>query len=156
VITLSPSALNLTSPLQFQRSQDVYINSYLQLNCTTSLSTIAKWTIKQCSSVCATAIQLGQSVSTTDSELFIPGKSLSYGIYELKLTVTMGASPNLNASASVYVAINPSSITANMAEFGTSMITHGYHQNLTLNPGAYSIDPDANTFNASVCHYLCM
>ena len=30
------------------------------------------------------------------------------------------------------------------------MITDGHQQNLTLNPGKYSVDPDQNEFNASV------
>jgi hypothetical protein len=99
---------------------------------------------------------LDQSIVTTHSELFIPAKILSDGIYELQLNVTMTASPNLTSSASVYIKINPSNITVNLAPLGTSMIKHGYQQNLILNPGAYSIDPDANTFNKSVRHYWCI
>jgi hypothetical protein len=128
--------------------------SYLQLNCNASLSTIIKWTIKQCSPGCTNKIQLDQSIVTTQSELFIPAKILSDVTYELQLNVTMTASPNLNSSASVYIKINPSNITVNLAPLGTSMIKHGYHQNLVLNPGAYSVDPDTNTFNKSVRHYF--
>jgi len=142
--------------LLFQRSQDVYIISYLQLNCNASLSTIIKWTIKQCAPYCSIGIPLDQSIVTTHSELFIPAKILSDGIYELQLNVTMTASPNLTSSASVYIKINPSNITVNLAPLGTSMIKHGYQQNLILNPGAYSIDPDTNTFNKSVRHYWCI
>jgi hypothetical protein len=98
---------------------------------------------------------LDQSVVTTLSELFIPAKTLSDGIYELQLTVIMTASPNLSSSAFAYIKIDPSGITVNLIQFGTSMITHGYRQNLTLNPGSYSVDPDTNTFNASVSYYLC-
>ena len=34
--------------------------------------------------------------------------------------------------------------------FGTSMIAHGRSQDLLLDPGTNSVDPDADTFNASV------
>ena len=46
--------------------------------------------------------------------------------------------------------ITPSSIAANLIQFGTSMITHGYKQDLLLDPGTFSVDPDTNVFNASV------
>ena len=46
--------------------------------------------------------------------------------------------------------ITPSGITANLVPYGTSMITRGYEQNLTLDPGTYSVDRDGNAFNASV------
>lgn len=145
---------NLTAPLQFQGSQDVYIISSLQLNCNSSLSTMTKWKIIECASNCSNEIQLDPSVVTTGSELFIPAKVLSYGTYELKLTVTMVASPNLTSSASTHVRISSSDIIVNLIQFGTSMIVHGYQQDLTLNPGTYSVDPDTNTFNTSVSNYL--
>jgi hypothetical protein len=63
---------------------------------------------------------MGQTVTTTLSELFIPAQSLAYGTYELKLTVTMTAVPNLTSSASTYVQIIPSNIQANLLQFGTS------------------------------------
>ena len=88
------------------------------------------------------------------SELFIPALALAYGIYELKLTVAMVASPALTSSASVYVEIIPSNITANLVQFGTSVITSGQQTDLILNPGTFSVDPDSTTFNASVSFHI--
>jgi hypothetical protein len=93
---------------------------------------------------------MDQSLITTLSELYVPSRTLAYGIYELKLTVTMSISSSLTSSASVYVQIKPSGITANLVQLGTSMITNGHQQDLVFNPGMFSIDPDSNTFNASV------
>ena len=151
-----PSNPSSTYPLQFQRSQDLYIISSLQLNCDTSLSMIMKWTINKCSSTCSSEIQLDQTIITTRSELFIPPQTLPYGTYKFTLAVTMLASLNSSSSASVYVTINPSGIIANLFQFGISMIVHGYQQDLTLNPGAFSVDPDAVTFNASVKNDFCI
>ncbi|UJR08943.1 hypothetical protein I4U23_013195 [Adineta vaga] len=152
-ITLFGNPSSLLSPLQYQRGQSVYLLSYLQLNCNPSLSTIIKWTLKQCSSTCSTDIQLDSSIITTQSELFIPSNSLDYGIYELKLSVTMATFPNSTSTALIYAKITPSNITANLIQFGTLMIAHGYQQDLLLNPGAYSIDPDSDTFNATNWNY---
>ena len=62
----------------------------------------------------------------------------------------MLAAPHLTSSISVYVRIISSSITPNLVQYGTSMITRGYQQDLLLDPGTFSVDPDAVTFNASV------
>ena len=80
----------------------------------------------------------------------IPARTLPYGIYELQLTVLMTNSPLLRTSSIVYVQITPSGITANLVQLGTSMVTSGHQQDLNLDPGSYSIDPDENTFNSSV------
>jgi len=151
VITIIPEISSTASPIKFRRSQDFYISSNLELSCAASLSMIAKWTINSnCNSTCSLQVQLDQSVITTSSELFIPARTLAYGTYELKLTVTMIASPTSTSSASAYVKIIPSDITPNLVKYGTQMITHGYQQDLILDPGTFSVDPDAATFNASV------
>ena len=103
-----------------------------------------------CISNCSTKITLDQSIATTFSELFIPARTLSVGLYQLTLTVTMKQSSQLTSSSSVYVRIIPSGIQVNLVQLATSMITRGYAQNLTLNPGAFSIDFDGNIFNTSV------
>ena len=62
----------------------------------------------------------------------------------------LGALQLTMTAASVYVTITPSTITPNLMPFGTSAITHGRAYDLLLDPGAYSDDPDALTFNATV------
>jgi hypothetical protein len=62
----------------------------------------------------------------------------------------MIASPNFFTVTSAFVQINPSGITANLVQFGTSLVTGGQQQDLILNPGIHSINPDESTFNASV------
>jgi hypothetical protein len=62
----------------------------------------------------------------------------------------MVSSLNLISSSSAYVQIIPSGISANLLQYGTPMITRGYQQNLTLDPGRFSVDFDQNIFNAAV------
>jgi len=149
-VTLIPGESTLSSPIQFHRSQDFYIVSIIKLNCNNSLSTITQWTVKNCISNCSNQIQLDPTIITTLSELYIPARILAYGIYELKLTVTMTNYRWLTTSSTVYVQIIPSSIIANIVQLGTSMITSGHDQDLKLDPGTYSVDPDENVFNSSV------
>jgi hypothetical protein len=112
---------------------------------------ITTWSIYNCAIICSFPIDIDQKVETTFSELYIPPRMLPYGIYELKLTVTMTTSPNLTSSASIYVQIIPSNIiAANLIQFGTSMITHGNEQDLILDPGRFSFDFDEEVFTANV------
>ena len=99
---------------------------------------------------CINSLQLDSSVSTTFRELYIPSRTLPYGVYEFKITVTILGQINLTRFSSAFVRITPSGITANLVRLGTSMITRGYHQSLELNPGDHSIDFDTDIFNASV------
>ncbi|CAF4291237.1 unnamed protein product, partial [Adineta steineri] len=132
-IILIPGQSSLSSPISYRRSQDFYISSMIQFNCDGSLSTTTKWTIKNCTSTsCSFAIVLNEKVMTTFSELYIPSRTLDYGVYQLTLTVTMIDSPNLKASSSVYVRITATGITANLVQLGTSMITRGDQQDLLL------------------------
>ncbi len=152
-MTLIPGASTLSSPIEFRRSQDFYIVSITELNCNSSFAMVTQWTIKNCTSVVCNQIQLSQTIITTFSELDIPARTLPYGIYELTLSVTMVQFPSLKTNSSVYVRITQTDITANLVQLGTSMITSGHEQDLKLDPGAYSIDPDAGVFNASVSQY---
>lgn len=141
---------SLLSPTIFRRSQDIFIASYIELECNHSLSIIIKWTINSCTLNCSTVVQLNESVVTTSSELFIPAKTLPYGTYQIELTVTMVVYPNLTESTITYIKIIPSNIIVNLVQFGTSMISQGYQQDLIIDPGTYSIDPDMITFNSTV------
>ena len=151
-MTLIPSTSTFSAPLQFRRNQDFFVSSNIELNCNVSLSTIIQWTISICNSTCSSSFSFDQSVKTTLSELYVPARILPLGIYQLTLTVSMSVSSSLRSSASAYVRITSSGITANLVQLGTSMITSGYQQNLKLDPGTYSVDPDISQFNGSVSH----
>ena len=85
--------------------------------------------------------------------MYIPSNTLQYGIYQLELRVTTKDNSSLTSSSSVYVEISPSGVTANLVPLGTSVVTSGDQQNLILNPGNYSKDPDGFEFNSSDWKY---
>ena len=146
-----PDTSSFASPLQYRRNQDLDISSIIELNCNLSSQTITQWTIWACTTNCSVQLALDASVITTSAELFIPARTLAYGMYELRLNVTMAAVVRQYTSmASVYVTITPSVLTVNPVQYGTSMVTRGHDQNLTLDPGSFSVDPDTDTFNPTV------
>ncbi|CAM4949155.1 unnamed protein product [Rotaria socialis] len=154
IITLTPANSSLSSPLRYKRSEAFSIISYIQLNCSNSLIKNVQWRISLCaSSVCSSQILLGSTIITTLSELYIPEQTLDYGTYQFTLTVRMAAASQVSSSMSAYVQIIPSNIVVNLIRFGTTMIKQGYQQDLILDPGSYSIDPDRITFNASNWNY---
>ncbi|CAF1341570.1 unnamed protein product [Adineta ricciae] len=157
MVTLIPSVSTFLSPLQFQYSKDIYISSNIQLSCNQSLAIQTQWTVFSCSRSCSSLVQISPTIVTTHSDLFIPAKSLPNGIYEFKLTVTLVSSSSLIGLSSAYIQIIPTGITVNLFQFGTSSITFSYTTDLLLDPGANSIDPDENIFNASnwMYEYYC-
>lgn len=146
-----PGGSTLMVPLQYRRSQDFSISTMLELKCDSSLSTTIVWTIKNCTSItCLNEVQLSSKIPTAFSELYIPAKTLPYGIYEVMITVIMLDAPNLKSSSVAYVQVTASGITANLVQLGTSMITRGSDQDLFLDPGSFSVDPDEDSFDATV------
>lgn len=86
-------------------------------------------------------------IQVTSSEIFISARTLSVGIYEMTYVSTVY---NISSSTTAYFQIIPADVIINLFPFGTSLITHDYQQNLTLNPGLYSYHLDNQPFNASV------
>jgi hypothetical protein len=84
------------------------------------------------------------------SELFIPAYDLPVGLYQMTLSVRMLAIIQRNFTVTSYVRITRSKILTNLVYLGTSMISQSDQFDLVLNPGKYSVDPDAAQFNASV------
>ena len=151
-IILIPGQSSLAFPLQYRRSQDFSISSTIDLNCDISLSITTDWTVKNCTSTfCSSEILLDRKVITTLSELYIPSRTLAYGTYELTLTVIMTDAPSLKSASIAYVRITATGVTANLVQLGTSMITRGSEQDLLLDPGTFSVDPDEDFFDATVC-----
>ena len=62
----------------------------------------------------------------------------------------MSDAPNVTSSSTVYVQIIPTGVIANLLQMGTSMISRGTQQDLSLDPGRYSVDLDQDSFDASV------
>ena len=117
------------------------------------MSTIQKWSIRNSTNNNLSEIEFDKKIITSRSELYIPSNTLQYGIYQLELRVTTKDNSSLTSSSSVYVEISPSGVTANLVPLGTSVVTSGDQQNLILNPGNYSKDPDGLEFNSSDWKY---
>jgi len=148
---LIPGGSKLVNPFQYRRNQEFSIVSSITLNCNDSLSITKQWIVKNCSTtICLIEILLDPIIATKFSELYIPAKTLPYGIYEVMITVIMLDAPNLKSSSVAYVQVTASGITANLVQLGTSMITRGSDQDLFLDPGSFSVDPDEDSFDATV------
>ena len=86
--------------------------------------------------------------------IFIPAGILDYGPHRFTFTVRMVMYPAMVDSRTTFINITHSNVTANLVEFGTSIITNSYNKPLDLDPGSHSEDPDMDTghFNRLVSH----
>jgi hypothetical protein len=99
---------------------------------------------------CSFPLILTGDIDTQSTEFYAPSRALAFGLYYLTLHIQLVDNPNLKSSSSVYIQITPSGITANPVPLGTSVITSGTYQDILLDPGTYSLDPDADSFDATV------
>ncbi|CAF1478174.1 unnamed protein product [Adineta ricciae] len=152
-IRLIPTSTYL-SPIQIRRNQNFYILSKVKLNCSKSFQVKSQWKIQNCTTECNTNELLFDSIDSTAYDLHIPSTTLPYGIYRFTLQIQMIVDSAIQSSKSVYIQVISTGITANLVPLGTSMITSGYEQDLHLNPGKYSNDPDGYPFNSTDWTYL--
>ena len=154
-LLLIPGQSSLQSPILYRKSQDFTISSIIQINCSHIISITNKWIIKSCTSFnCSSQLSVNESlIKTTQNELYIPSKTLSYGIYEFILIVSINALSQLNVSVSSFIEIISSNIIVNFNEYELTTIAYGYEQDLIFNPGKYSINPDEMIFDASAWTY---
>ncbi|CAF1444652.1 unnamed protein product [Rotaria magnacalcarata] len=150
-ISMSTGISTPTTPLPVRRSQDFYISATINRNCEDLLMT-TNWTIANCTDGCSSWGPLPDLIHKRANELLVRARALEYGLYGFKLTVTILENTPISKSEIVYVKVNPSGITANLIELGTSLVTHGFQQDLILDPGNYSGDPDVDDdkLNANV------
>ncbi|CAM4846598.1 unnamed protein product, partial [Rotaria magnacalcarata] len=152
-VRLAMELNSLLHPTKVRRNGEFYISAYIELFCIKSIEAVSQWTIINCTTSCSSAMSLNHPIITTFSEIYIPAKKLEYGIYEVKLTVSSVNIPMVTASVVGNIEIIPTGLMANLISNGTSMITHDSQQNLTLDPGRFSEDPDENEFNSTKWNY---
>ncbi|UJR16760.1 hypothetical protein I4U23_003660 [Adineta vaga] len=135
------------TPLEYQRDEEIFLSSFVEFNCDKPFFVYPKWTISNFSH----DISLNSLfIETTYQDLYIPPSTLSVGRYHIKLTVSTSILSNIISSKPIFIHIVPSGISLNIIPHGLLMITHGYQQDLQLNPGKYSVDHDGYPFNANV------
>ncbi|CAF4953395.1 unnamed protein product, partial [Rotaria socialis] len=151
-IRLVPNASS-TAPVRFFRSDDFYILSNMLLRCDMSAAITTKWALHSCNTTCSSPIQIDELIHVNFNDIFIPARTLPYGVYQLTLTVIMEAATNITSTASTYVMVIPSGIQANLIQMGTSLVTRRYQKNFALDPGTFSTNPDEVRWDASDWNY---
>lgn len=151
MISFLPNDTSLLTPAQFRRSDNILIKYIINNNCTSLNSYFTQWIMINCTLSCESQLNTNHLLNVTTNQISISARTLPYGIYQLKLAVTMiNSTTTASASSSVYIAIIPATIIVNLVQYGTSVITSSYENDLILDPGKYSIDPDSDIFDTTV------
>ncbi|CAF1262786.1 unnamed protein product, partial [Adineta ricciae] len=154
MISFLPNNTSLLTPAQYRRSDNILINHIINNNCTPLHSYFKQWIVTNCTSSCEFQVNINYLLNITTNQILIPARTLPYGVYRLKLVLTMiNSTATIIASSSVYIAIIPATIIVNLVQYGTSVITSSYENDLILDPGKYSINPDSDIFDATNWNY---
>ena len=143
IVELVPLALSSSIPWKFRQNKNLHISSEVELVCDSSTSIATKWRILNYPN----GSELNGSLLTSQTNLFIPAHTLSYGLYKIELTAMILDIPTISSSSSVYIEIIPSTIDINLIALDTSMIRHDYREDLQLDPGHFSFDMSAEIYN---------
>ena len=146
---LSPNTV-MPRPKTYGKRRSFHVTADVTIRCASLYVTHFEWQIYKHSSNTSSLVQLSLSVKKQGKRISISAGTLDYGVYEFRFTANISAFRNMSSTRSSYIEITESNSTANPVKFGTSMITSGHSQDLVLDPGQYSIDPDTRQFNPSV------
>lgn len=137
---------------QFELNEEIFISSNIEFSSVEIFSINSQWIIYNISLNSSILIQLDNSIKTKSSEIYIPSKKLTYGIYQFKLTVNLIGYLSLTVSKSINIQIIRSSkIIVNLLQFQLSKIRFEQNKDLIFQPGIYSFDMDGNQLIENVC-----
>ena len=115
-------------------------------DCQISFTSTRTWnlTLIDTSRNALSTIDLSANPSVGTSQLVVQRYTLSYGLYEIKYTVTLIASTNttLTSTARAFVEIKPSGIIVYGLQNGISLVSIGTAQSLSFSPNSFSLDAD--------------
>lgn len=133
-----------SKPTKYQRSHDILIQSFVQLFCLsfTHINTI--WSITNATSLLFNIYN--------QTEIYLPSFTLHPGQYQitLHLHVYQSTFNIFSINTSISIEILPSPIRIYFFPSNPTFFTHFTSDDLVLNPGQFSLDPDITPFPTEV------
>lgn len=132
----------------FYRHENISLRSITKYDCPNVTSQEMTWSSKNE----ADGQEVRLSVPTDQKDLDLPARSLPYGRYRFTFTVRLRDTTQvlLSTVAFLILQIIPSKIQVNLLSSPLSTISHGYLQELVLDPGQHSVDPEQSSFPTEV------
>lgn len=137
-------------PLVIQRSKRFSIIANTRINCRLSLRNVRQWNlflIRESNGDVIRQINIASNPTSSFSELVIPAKSLTYGLYRFVYKIEMvGNEIDLRdflVEMDNYVKIVPSGIVVQVFPGGMTKVRRGIDQSIILDPTFYSYDLDS-------------
>lgn len=143
---------NISAAKIYLKSESLTILAEIIINCEATDKTKLEWVIcklEEDKETCS-PVPLPADLTVNSRELRLPRRSLRYGHYVFKFTVTMLGVEGIYTTAQGYVSISKSQITAKIAGGTTKAV--GYGKSIILDAGE-SIDPDLEPGNYTGMHF---
>ena len=137
LVTLQNIARNPLSPTGITRSKEVVVRSRYQISCERATGATLQWKIFRNTTDQGFALQTTKVTETSD--LILLSNELEYGLYRVRLTLTLQNAYDIAGTAEGYLKITTSDLIVDIQEGSANR--RSYLQPVFINASA-SLDPD--------------
>jgi hypothetical protein len=159
-VTIPLNSTDGTNPLKYKMSESILVTTLSKVNCSGILSTKKTWEIY---SAVVNSTNLYEDLTlvsiadvapdtSSNAELIIPRRGLTYGVYKLIFLSRMWDDNvedpmwtrklPFERNAYTFIEVIPTELVAKMIEGTASFVTRGKGQALQMDPYLYCFDPD--------------
>ena len=136
-------------PYVLQRKDALSLSAEADLDCGSNVRTNNTWTIHEVDpryGQVVRQVDIDDLPSRTHFDLVVPARFLPYGLYGVTYSVLMdGPSDVFSNQVVTYVQVVKSPLVARLTEGIMSTLVRGWGQEVTLEPGRFSLDPDLDS-----------
>lgn len=141
---------NFFDPQKFEKSLRLNIVGVTDINCAHTLNNEKRWTLFKIDTNTGEEteeINITSLSSSKKAELSLPPLYLDYGLYKAVYYIVMDpgqfqSNETFSASVDHFVEIIESKLVVKIYPGGTTKVNRGYGTQVTIEPEAYSYDPD--------------
>ncbi|XP_055954867.1 uncharacterized protein LOC126810750 isoform X1 [Patella vulgata] len=148
IVTILDQSFQFYNPMIVKKGKQFSIIGQSDILCSTTLENIKTWSIETVddnSGEVTGVIDLSSYSTRTNAELYIPARSLDYGLYKATYSMEMSGADfdggRFVTASYTYFRVDESDIVGIIQQGGISEIVRGL-QPITLEPHKWSFDPD--------------
>ena len=146
-------------PYIVPRKDAFTLSAEANLDCGTTVKTNDTWSVDEVDTQFGhmlRGVDIESLASRTNFDFAIPARFLPYGLYRVTYSVVMdGPSDAFSDRVVTYIRVVKSPLIARLMQGVESTLVRGWGQDVTLDPGRFSLDPDLESGESQVSGITC-